>query len=346
MDVIFDERQLLHRPERYFRRGSFIPHPEQPERAIIIRDMLLANGFTIDTPRDFGEAPIRAVHNADYVSFWKDAHRRLQAESAKDAEYIPTCHPGTRRGRTPRTIHGQIGLYATDTTVPLSEHTWESIYWSAQTAIEAAERIREGRQLVYALSRPPGHHALRDGANGFCIFNNAAIAAHHLSQRFARVALLDIDVHSGNGSLDIFYERGDVFFCSIHIDPADYPTFYLGYEDERGEGEGQGTTLNLIVPFGAEEHQVLTRFDEAITAIQNFNPEALVISLGFDMAADDPLGEAKVTAAGFARMARSIIHMGLPTVLVQEGGYLGPSLAKNAHAFLTAARDERAARND
>lgn len=339
MRAIFDERQLLHRPERYFRRGAYIPHPEQAERAILIRDMLIESGFPIDKPRDFGEAPIKAVHDPAYVDFWKDAYKRWR-EAAGDAEPIPNYHPGRRAGRPSKSIYGQLGFYVTDTSVPLTEHIYEAIYWSAQTALEAAERVVDGERMVYALSRPPGHHALSDGANGFCAFNNASIAAHRLTETFGKVALLDIDTHTGNGSLDIFYERADVFMCSIHVDPEDYPTYFLGYADERGEGAGEGTTLNLTLPSGADEAFILKRFEEALAAITAFGAEALVVSLGFDMAADDPLSEVHLSGDGFEAMARAIVKLGLPTALVQEGGYLGPSLAENARRYLTASRDE------
>jgi acetoin utilization deacetylase AcuC-like enzyme len=341
MRAIFDERQLLHRPERYFRRGAYIPHPEQAERAILIRDMLLRNDFPIDAPRDFGEAPIKSVHDPAYVDFWKHAYHRWR-DTAGEAEPIPTCHPGRRAGRASRSIFGQLGFYVTDTSVPLTEHLFEAVYWSAQSAIEAAERVMNGERMVYALSRPPGHHALQDSANGFCVFNNAAIAAHRMAGTFSKVALLDIDTHTGNGSLDIFYERGDVFVCSIHVDPAVYPTYYLGYEDERGDGDGIGATLNLTLPEGASESRILERFGEGLDAIRSFGAEALIVSLGFDMAADDPLSAVQLSGSGFETMARAIVRLGLPTALIQEGGYLGPSLARNAEIYLTASRDELA----
>lgn len=337
MKAIFDERQLLHAPQRYFRRGAYIPHPEQAERAILIRDMLVRNDFAIEPPRDFGEAPIKAVHEPAYVDFWKDAYQRWRAQ-AGDAEPIPNCHPGHRAGRPSRSVFGQLGWYATDTSVPLTEGMWPAIYWSAQTAVEAAQRVADGARMVYALCRPPGHHAMAGAANGFCVFNNAAIAAHHLRQRFNRIAVLDVDTHTGNGTLDIFYERGDVLVCSMHVDPDDYPTYYLGYPDERGAGEGAGSTLNLCLKPGDATDTILGRLREGLDAVTAFGSEALVVSLGFDMAGDDPLSMVGMTTEGFARMARDVAALKLPTVLVQEGGYLGPSLARNAEAYLTATR--------
>ncbi len=341
MKAIFDERQLKHNPERYFRRGAYIPHPEQPERAILIRDMLLRNGFPIDQPQDYGVDPIKAVHDHGYVDFWKDAFARYRAEDA-GGEVIPTCHPGRRAGRRSDSVFGQLGWYATDTSVPLTEGSYEAIYWSAQTAVETAARVAAGEQMVYGLCRPPGHHALSDGANGFCIFNNAAVAAQKLRETYSKVAIFDIDTHTGNGTMDIFYDRGDIFVCSIHVDPATYPTYYLGYADERGEGAGEGATLNLTLEPGTPQDAILERFAEGVRAIKEFGAEALVISLGFDMAQDDPLSEVHMTGTGFETMAREIVRMGLPTALIQEGGYLGPSLSDNAEIFLTSARDELA----
>ncbi|CAH2404596.1 histone deacetylase family protein [Mesorhizobium escarrei] len=339
MKAIFDERQLLHRPQRYFRRGEYVPHPEQAERAILIRDVLTRNGFPIERPRDFGEAPIKAVHAAAYVDFWKDAYGRWR-EAAGDAEPIPNCHPGRRTGRPSASIFGQLGWYATDTSVPLTEGTWDAIYWSAQTAIEVADRVMNGERMVYALCRPPGHHAARDASNGFCAFNNAAIAAQKLREKYAKIAILDIDIHTGNGTIDIFYQRGDVFVCSLHVDPAAFPTYYVGYEDDRGESDGQGTTLNLILKPGVGVHRILERLEEGLRAIGDFRAEALVVSLGFDMAEDDPLSVVKMTGSGFDTMAREIVRLGLPTALIQEGGYLGPSFSNNAEIYLTATRDE------
>lgn len=338
MKAFFDERQLGHKPEVYYRGGAPMPHPEQPQRAILIRDMLLDNGFPVEAPEDFGTDPIKAVHDPDYVDFFTDAYDRFLAEAPEGALGIPTRHPGTRRGRCPKDINGAMGWWMTDTSTPLTPDTYQAIYWSAQTALSAAKEVMEGARASYGLSRPPGHHAMKDCANGFCFYNNAAIAAHHMRGKWGKVALLDVDVHTGNGSMDILYDRGDIFFCSLHPDPAVYPTFYLGYADETGEGDGAGTTLNEVLNMGDGEGEVMAALDRGIDAIQQFGAEALVISLGFDMAADDPLAAVNVYPEGFAEMARRIAAMGLPTVLIQEGGYLGPSLRTNAEAFLSAFR--------
>ncbi len=338
MKAFFDPRQLGHNPEIYYRGGAPMEHPEQAERAILIRDMLLENDFPVEAPADYGTAPIKAVHDPDYVDFFKDAHTRFIAEAPEGALGIPTRQPGSRRGRLPRDINGAMGWWMTDTSTPLTPDTYEAIYWSAQTAVAAAEEVASGARAAYGLSRPPGHHAMRDCANGFCFYNNACIAAEHLRNTWQKVALLDIDVHTGNGSMDILYARPDIFFCSLHPDPAVYPTFYLGYPDETGEGEGLGMTRNEVLQIGDGEQEVLAALERGIGAIEDFGAQALVVSLGLDMATDDPLAAVNVHAGGFAQMARRIAAMNLPTVLIQEGGYLGPSLKKNAESFLTSFR--------
>lgn len=339
MKAFFDERQLGHAPDVYFRRGAAMPHQEQPERAVILRDMLVREGFEIEAPADHGLDPIKAVHDPGYVDFLPDAHARFVESAGSEALAIPTMHPGRRRGKEPRDIHGQLGWWITDTSLPLTPGSWDAAYWSAQTAVAATRDVLAGARAAYALCRPPGHHAMRDGGNGFCFFNNACIAAHHLTQTHDRVALIDIDVHTGNGSLDILYDRGDIFFCSLHPDPATFPTFYLGHADETGAGDGAGKSLNILLDQGASEDDVLAALDRGIAAVRDFAPTALVVSLGFDMAADDPLAAVSVRAGGFAEMARRLAAMDLPTVLVQEGGYLGPSLADNAQSFLTTFRE-------
>lgn len=342
MRAIFHPLQLGHDPTAYFRRGATVPHPERAERAIILRDMLVAQGCAIDEPLDHGEAAIVAVHSQSYVDFWREAHADWQAEGPDaGALAVPTYHPGPHfdpaRNMLPSGFQGRFGYYATDTSVPLTPGTWDAIYWSAQSAIEAAKRAQAGERMTYALCRPPGHHALRAAANGFCFFNNASIAAQHLAAH-GRVAILDVDAHAPNGTQDIFYARSDVMLASLHVDPADYPPYFLGQASETGTGDGEGTTRNIILAPGSDTPQILGALDGALTAIDTFDPAYLVVSLGFDMAGDDPLSVVDLTGDGFTEMARRIAGLARPTVLVQEGGYLGPSLARNAARFLNAAR--------
>jgi acetoin utilization deacetylase AcuC-like enzyme len=337
MKVIFDERQLLHAPEAYFRQGITIKHPEQPERAILLRDALIADGHVLTHPSDNGEAPIKAVHNSDYVNFFNTAWVRWMEIYGNNRNAVPNYHISHGINRLPKGIVGQLGYYATDTSCPVTDGTKDAIYWSAQTAIEGAKWIMEGENLIYSLCRPPGHHASRGNSNGFCFFNNAAIAAHHLRHKYKRVAIIDIDTHGGQGTQDIFYDRGDVLFASVHVDPSDYPPFFACYPDECGIGEGLGASINITLDKGSNENTVLEGIDHIAAMTKAFGAEVIVVSLGFDMATDDPLSKLIFSGDGFVGAAERIIALNLPTLLVQEGGYLGPSLSNNAVRFLHAA---------
>lgn len=336
MKLVFDKRQLRHRPEAYFRQGTFVAHPEQPERAILLRDRLTAEGHVLTAPRDYGLAPILTVHDADYVSFLRHAWTRWEATFGGDRPAVPNYHTGRRLSRRPEGIVGQLGYHSTDTACPVTPGTWEAVYWSAQSAIEGAELLLAGERLAYALCRPPGHHAYLDASNGFCFLNNGAIAARHLQRRFARVAILDVDTHAGQGTQDVFWQDGSVLYASMHLSPADYPPYFAGFRDETGVGMGAGATLNATLARGAGDSEILAALDELIAATRGFGAEAVVVSLGFDMAADDPLAEVSLSRDGFADCAARIAALRLPTLLVQEGGYLGPSLAENAATFLFA----------
>ncbi len=341
MKILFDERQLLHAPLDYFRQGKQIPHPEQPQRAVLLRDALVADGHRLVQPGDHGTGPIKAVHDAGYVDFFETAWERWAAYADGDTIAVPNYHVSHGLNRLPTGIVGQLGYYTTDTACPVTPGTRDAIYWSAQAAIDGAHRLIGGEDLVYSLCRPPGHHASRMNSNGFCFFNNAAIAAHHLRQKFERVMILDIDTHAGQGTQDIFYERGDVFFVSIHVDPSDYPPFFACYADERGRGAGLGASLNIVLDKGTEEPDILAGVDQMVAAAREFQADAVVVSLGFDMATDDPLSELTFSGTGFEGAAARIMALNLPTLLVQEGGYLGPSLANNAVQFLRAAETAR-----
>jgi acetoin utilization deacetylase AcuC-like enzyme len=191
-----------------------------------------------------------------------------------------------------------------------------------------------GARVAYALCRPPGHHAFADMAGGFCYLNNVAIAAELARARHARVAILDVDVHAGNGTQGIFYERPDVFFVSLHGDPSGFYPFFAGYADERGRGAGEGATLNLPLPHGTGDTGFLAALERGLDAIRRVSPGFLLVSLGFDASGHDPLSVLKVTDAGFAEIARRVAALGLPTVLVQEGGYLSDQLGQHLATFL------------
>jgi acetoin utilization deacetylase AcuC-like enzyme len=194
--------------------------------------------------------------------------------------------------------------------------------------------VMDGEDAVYALCRPPGHHAYRDLAGGFCFMNNSAIAAEHLRTKHERVAILDVDVHHGNGTQGIFYSRPDVLTVSIHADPTGYYPFVWGYADEKGEGNGLGTNLNIPLAIGTGDDGFIDALALAEKTIKSFAPTALVLALGLDASEHDPLAALKVTTPGFNRIGQAVARFGLPTVIVQEGGYLSDILGANLTSTL------------
>jgi acetoin utilization deacetylase AcuC-like enzyme len=222
----------------------------------------------------------------------------------------------------------------TDTSCPISAQTWDAAYASAQTAIHAAGLVLAGQRAVYGLCRPPGHHAFAELAGGFCYLNNSGIAAQRLTDAGRRVAILDVDLHHGNGTQGMFYDRGDVLTVSIHADPERFYPFFWGYADEVGTGDGLGANLNLPLPRGTGDEGFMAALATAMDAITAWGADSLVLALGLDAYEGDPFAGLGVTTAGFARIGQAVAEMGLPTVIIQEGGYLCPELGENLKAVL------------
>ncbi|TRC94896.1 histone deacetylase family protein [Mesorhizobium sp. WSM4303] len=335
MKAFFAEEQKRHDPKAFLSSGAPQPNPEQPARA----DRLLAGarsaGLTVERPRDHGLGPVAAVHTPEYLAFLEHIFARWQRIEGASAEVIPNIHPLARDGAYPASAVGQAGYHMADTACPISAETWQSALWSAWSAVEAAETVMAGVPAAYALCRPPGHHAFADVAGGFCFINNSAVAAQMLRKQAARVAILDVDLHHGNGTQGIFYERSDVLTVSLHADPVRFYPFFWGHADERGEGPGLGYNFNLPLPRKSADAAFLEALEVAFQRIRAFSPDALVVALGLDAFEGDPFGGLSVTTPGFARIGEAIAKLGLPTVIVQEGGYLCDALGDNLTAFLT-----------
>lgn len=326
MQIIWSAKQLMHSGARFLRAGEFAPSPETAERAEFILDAVTGRGHAVVAPRDLGLAPILAVHDPEFVAFLPKAHEIWTDFAGPGATAMPNVHPRGPDARRPSGPVGLLGWHTGDMACEITAGTWPAVYDAAQAAVTAAQLVVERNQTVYALCRPPGHHAGRDRAMGFCYLNNAAIAAQELRKSFARVAILDVDVHHGNGTQEIFYDRGDVYFASIHGDPAQYYPFYWGYPEQTGAGAGRGATLNVPFPVGSGDGPFLDVLDVALAGIRGFSPQALVLSLGVDASVHDPHGRHAVSDEGFRRMAERIASLHLPTVIVQEGGYASAEL--------------------
>jgi acetoin utilization deacetylase AcuC-like enzyme len=231
----------------------------------------------------------------------------------------------------PANFAARLGRFSFDSGSPLTSGTWQAACQGAFCALDAADAVAGGAPAAFALSRPPGHHAGADFFGGYCFLNNAALAAQALRERgLARVAILDIDYHHGNGTQAIFYDRADVFFASIHGDPhTEYP-FFLGYLDERGAGAGEGFNLNLPLPRGTGFPRWREALHLALQRIAAFRPDALVVSLGLDTYEGDPISGFQLASADFLTVGDDLARTGLPTVFVFEGGYAVDALGVNA----------------
>ncbi len=334
MRVRADPRSQDHDPPLFFRRGQTIAHPERPERFRVLEAAVRQAGHAVFPPGSHDSDILRGVHDPGYVDFLRTAwDRRGELEDGLE-ELLTTQFARPQMHRRPPSLAGQLGYHAADTSTAIREGTWRAVWASAQAAASAADDATE-HGAAYALCRPPGHHAYADSSGGFCFLNNTAVAAQRLRTNGApRVAILDVDVHHGNGTQGIFYRRADVLTVSLHADPGAYFPFYAGYADETGEGPGEGFNLNLPLPHGEGDAVFLEALRTALSRIGAFSPGALVVALGLDAAQDDPLGVLNVSRDGLARAAAAIAGLRRPTVLVQEGGYLQPGLAANLLAFL------------
>ncbi|GAA4749447.1 acetylpolyamine amidohydrolase AphA [Sphingomonas daechungensis] len=332
MRCIWDDRQRAHVPTGEFFNGAVYPAAEHEGRVTAILGPI---GST-RAPADFGLDPILRVHSVDYVDFLKSAHDQwLQAGREGDA--FPYTFPVVRRRPLQLSrIDALLGRYSFDTSTPIGPGTWEASYWAAQTALAATEAVLGGERSAFAFCRPPGHHCGRDYLGGYSYLSNAAIAAEHaIAAGEARVAILDVDYHHGNGSQDIFYERSDVLYVSIHADPVmDYP-YYWGHADETGSGLGEGANLNLPLPRGTGWSGYQPALAAALERIASHDPGLLVVSYGADTYEEDPISHFKLKTSDYAPMAQRIASLGLPTVIVMEGGYAVDALGDNVGGFLS-----------
>jgi acetoin utilization deacetylase AcuC-like enzyme len=341
MRAYFHEDQRRHNPKQFMRAGRLADPADLPSRVDPLLAALTARKIAVEKPQDHGTAPALTVHTAPYLDYLATAYRRWQEIPNAGPEVLPNLSPywnATPGGQRPPcpsgSIIAQTGYYLGDLAVPIGPESWRSILAASHVAASAADDILGGAAASYALCRPSGHHARADRANGFCYVNNAAIAAQRLRRKFARVAVVDIDAHHGDGTQEIFYGRGDVLTVSVHADPAIYYPFFTGYDTERGCGEGSGANRNMPLPRGASDEVFHAAIDSGLQTVKAFGAEALVLSLGFDSHRDDPIGILGVTTAGFGGAGRRIRALGLPVVVVQEGGYQIEVIGDCLGAFL------------
>jgi len=341
MKAFWTPLQLAHAPQFFLQRGIVRRNFETPARAESLLQACHALKLDVTEPAPAGRAVLEAVHAADYLDFLRDGPDAWALLPDHGPEMVSSTHPTPEMvangARRPATVIGKLGWHTTDTACPITAETWPAALAAAAGAIAAADEVVAGRS-AYALARPPGHHAYAARAGGHCYLNNAALAAERLRRKgAARVGVLDIDAHHGNGTQGIFWARDDVVFVSVHGDPSGHYPWFVGHAEERGAGAGEGANLNLPLPRGSGDEDWLAAVAHGVETVRRAGIDALVVSLGFDASVDEPLNFLSVTADGFARAGALIRSLDRPAALVQEGGYnvslLGVLLARFLAGF-------------
>lgn len=330
---------MLHYPKSYFSRGQMREPQEKPERLTELLKAPDALGLMVTTAKDIGIDPILAVHDFDYVDFLKHGYEEWMAvdegmgEEVQTTIYVPNNNSGLG-------ILAKAAKYQADGSAPIGKHSWTSIYWSAQTALNAADTLLDDsdinkNNIQICLTRPAGHHARKNAAGGFCYLNNAAIIAEHLRQKFQKIAIIDTDMHHGQGIQEIFYDRKDVLYTSVHGSPINFYPVVAGHEQERGQGVGYGYNVNFPMPHGIDEAGFFHHVDKAIETVALFNPDVIVHVLGFDVYEDDPQAKCQVSTQGFKTLAQKLKALNKPVIVLVEGGYCIEKLNENLQAFLS-----------
>lgn len=321
--LVVNDRHAIH----HVRERGYVEAPVRVDA--ILKELERLDLFEAMAPVAFGDSHITAVHDADFFAYL----RKICLEMDPKRPLYPYVFPLRNAARPPKDLAVRAGYFCIDTFTPLSRNAFLAARRAVDCALTAARAILQGRPLAYALVRPPGHHAERRSFGGFCYFNTAAVAAHFLSAT-GHVAILDIDYHHGNGQQDIFWKRADVLTISIHGHPSFAYPYFSGFEEERGGGQGDGYNLNLPLPEKVAGDRYRTALRKALREISRYQPQFLVVALGLDPARGDPTGTWSLEARDFQENGRLVGALGLPTLVVQEGGYRTRSIGVNARNFL------------
>jgi acetoin utilization deacetylase AcuC-like enzyme len=331
LPVVIDERCKRHEPLAEIWLGVRTPGTEVPERVDAIRTALQDAGAPEHLAVEHDDAVLRRVHDAGLLAhlatIWDDWVAAGLPEDPGQDRVVPYVFPTAEMlaglpARLPAAVHARAGRFCYDTMTLVGPGTWEAARAAVDVALTSVDLVLAGAPAAYGLCRPPGHHVTAAGFGGSCYLNNAAIAAEALRDGgAARVAIIDIDAHHGNGSQALFYDRADVFYGSVHVDPgAGWFPHYVGFSEEWGAVDGLGCTMNRPLSPGSGDDAWLAALAEICEAAADFGPDAVVLSLGVDAAIADPESPLAVTAAGFRSAGALVTELG-PCVAVQEGGY-------------------------
>ena len=331
MKIVHSDEHRAHFPQGEIYGGEFVTPFERPSRVeYILRELKKRKMTDIVAPGRLDMGAVRKVHDKGFLEFLEKAWSEWVAAGYRGEIVVTMIPTRSMRQRCPRQIDGKAGYYAHSIETCITAGTWDAARASAAVALTGQKIVASGAGAAFALCRPPGHHAHDDLYGGYCFLNNAAIAAQAFRDAgAARVAILDIDFHHGNGTQDIFYTRKDVLFCSLHADPDQMYPFFLGYKDETGAGAGQGYNFNYPMPPGTAYGVWGKALEDACRKIKAFKPDALVVSLGVDAFKDDPISFFKLTSADFKTCGGRIAKLKLPTLFVMEGGYAIEAIGVN-----------------
>ncbi|RTL43380.1 MAG: histone deacetylase family protein [Burkholderiales bacterium] len=338
MHTVVNAAHGAHAATHEFFRGRLVPAFEVPARAdYILQALQTAKLGDLLAPVDHGRAPLERVHAARYLRFIEGAHAEWRALGG-EGDAFPAVWPvrSLRTDVEPASFAARMGLYSMDSGTPLTAGSWTAAYAGAQASLTALGRVLGGERAAYCLTRPPGHHAGADFFGGYCFINNAAVAAQAARDAgLARVAILDVDYHHGNGTQAIFYDRADVFYASVHGDPQTEFPFFLGHADETGAGAGQGFNANFPLPVGVANDDWFAALEQGLARLTAFRPDLLIVSLGVDTYGGDPISHFKLDEPEFRRLGARLAAFGAPTLFLQEGGYATEAIGRNVVAVLS-----------
>lgn len=332
MLTVYSPNHRLHHGSE-LKDGAVTQSFENPSRAETVLARVKSNGLgEVISEKDYPRDCYVAAHSERYVTFLETAWSEWTA-SGKQCDALPLVWPvrDLAIDREPGFIDGKLGFYAMDAGAPITAGTWQAVRSSANVALTGVDWVLAGKSSAFALCRPPGHHAAREYMGGYCYLNNAAIAAERcLSQGVKKVAILDVDYHHGNGTQNIFYQRPDVMFISIHGDPHTSYPYFSGYQHETGQGPGEGFTANYPLPHGTDWSSYRQALKSALNRLENFRPEVLIISLGVDTFEGDPISHFKLKSHDFITLGETLASLHIPTLFVMEGGYMVDEIGINA----------------